>query len=69
MNMLSTILPMRGCLCDICKREVGNLSNVRLREVGLSHKNTLCVPSYCVGQVRGGGDRGGGGVGRLIIAV
>ena len=31
---------MRGCLCEICKREVGNLRNVRQREVGRSHKNT-----------------------------
>ena len=48
------LLPMRGCLCEICDCEVGNLRNVRQREVGLSHKNTLCVPSYCAGRVRGG---------------
>ena len=48
------LLRMRGCLCKICKREIGNLRNVCQREVGRSHKNTLCVPSYCGGQVRGG---------------
>ena len=52
-NTLSTTR-MRGCLCEICKREVGNFRNVRQREVGGSHQNTLCVPSYCAGQVRGG---------------
>ena len=45
---------MRGFLCEICEREDGSLKNVRHREVGRSHKNTLCVPSYCADQVRGG---------------
>ena len=45
---------MRGCLCKICNREVGNLRNVCQRDLGHSHKNTLCVSSSCVGQVRGG---------------
>ena len=50
---------MRGCLCEICKREVGNLRNVRQREVGHSNKNTLSISSFCTcaGQVRGGKGR------------
>ena len=50
---------MRGCLCEICEREVDNLRNVRQREVGSSHKNTLCAPSYCPSQVGEGEGRGG----------
>ena len=45
---------MRGSLCEICELEVGTLRSVCHREVGRSHKNTLCVTSYCASQVRGG---------------
>ena len=55
-------LRMRGRLCEIRSCEVGNLRNIHQRggggrEVGRSHKNNLCVPSDCAGQVRGGKGR------------
>ena len=44
-------LRMRGCLYEICKREVSNVRNVRQREeVWHSHKNSLCVLSYCANR-------------------
>ena len=52
--LICSRLRMRGCQCAILKREVGNLRNVRQREVGRSNKSTRCVPSYCAGQVWGG---------------
>ena len=48
---------MQGWLCESCKCEVGKDSMIECSPGGRSqashHKNTLRVPIYCAGQVRG----------------
>ena len=46
---ISFRLHIPGCLCESYKRDVGKEMFARWRTLPSAHKNTLHVPSYCIG--------------------